>query len=262
MSEDKKNISNIETDSQALDYRIYVHKHFSKSDFDAWVLQNLQLKEGLRVFDVGCGSGKHLLDIAERVGRSGEVLGMDISDSSLEKCQETIKMSDIKNISLLRADFTDIAEKVERRGFDRILSSFAIYYTKNPQKTFKDLHSLLNPGGTLFICGPTPKNNSEFLSLVKTAGGSFSEDFLRWSNFLEHDASDILRGLFRDVKIEYFSNPVEFPDAGTLFKYWKATPLYNLAMEDKMRDLIGEEFSRKKTFVSNKVIVGITCKKL
>ncbi|MDP2669415.1 MAG: class I SAM-dependent methyltransferase [bacterium] len=255
-------MSDIEIDSQALDYRIYVHKHFSKSDFDAWLLNSLHLSPDMKVLDAGCGVGRHMFDISGRVGKNGAVLGMDISDDSLDKCRKNIEEWGAKNISLVRADFAEIAEKVAERDFDRIVSSFAVYYTKNPQKTFKDLYDLLKPGGEVFICGPTPKNNSEFLDLVKRAGGSFSEDFLHWSNFLEHDASDILRKLFKEVKTEYFNNPIEFPDADTLFKYWKATPLYNVLMENKMRELIAEEFKKKNTFISNKVIIGITCKKL
>ena len=251
----------IEVDSQALDYRIYVHKNFSKSDFDAWVLNRLQLKNALSVLDVGCGTGKHLFDIGGKIGPQGAVVGIDISDVSLNKCKERIKEKGSKNISVIQADLAEISEKISGAKFDRALSSFAIYYTKNPQKTFGDLYAALNPSGLLFICGPTEKNNSEFLELVKTAGGKLSEDLLRWSHFLEHDACDILRKLFKEVKVEYFNNPVEFPDADTLLKYWKATPLYDASIEKQMFDLISEKFRQNKTFTSNKVIIGITCKK-
>lgn len=251
----------IEIDSGALDYRIYVHENFSKSDFDGWVLKNLNLSTGMSVLDVGCGTGKHLFDISDTVGSAGSVVGADISDESLKKCADKIKERNAANISLVKADLTEISEKVFTGPFDRVLSSFAIYYTKEPRKTFRDLHAQLKPGGRLFICGPTAKNNMEFLDLVKQAGGSFSEDFLRWSYFLEHDAVPMLKKEFGNVEVQYFNNPIEFPDADVLLKYWKATPLYKESLENKMNELTAEIFKNSATFTSNKVIIGITCNK-
>jgi ubiquinone/menaquinone biosynthesis C-methylase UbiE len=255
--------SGISTDSEALDYRIYIHKHFSKSDFDKWVIDNLNLKKGMRVIDLGCGTGKHLFEIGEKVGKEGEILGLDISDESLRKCQEKILENKVKNISVIKSDLTEIKEKTVQSGkFDRVLSSFAIYYTKNPNKTFKDILDLLKNGGEFFLCGPTNKNNLEFLELVKEAQGEFSEDFLLWSRFLEQDAKKILDSLFGEVKIQYFNNPVEFPDEETLFKYWQATPFFNVKIEKTMKEKMADKFSKNKTFISNKVIIGITCKKI
>lgn len=254
-------MKNITTDSQALDYRIYVHNHFSKADFDGWAMNRLKLKKGLRVLDVGCGSGKHLFEIAKQVGPQGKILGQDIDTTSLEKCRQKINELNATNVEVVQADLTELSEKILHKKFDRILSSFAIYYTKNPEKTFRDCDNLLGEKGLLFICGPTKKNNLEYLELVKRAGGTFSEDFNHWSKFLEDAAQGILKKLFKQVHVEYFNNPVEFPDEKTLLKYWRATPLYNKSMELRMRKLITKEFATKKKFTSNKIIIGITCKK-
>ena len=252
----------IETNSNALDYRIFVHKHFSKSNFDSWVIDNLHLGKKMKILDVGCGTGNHSFDISKKVGPKGMVIGTDISKPSLDKCREKISEDKIKNISVLRADLTKMSEKLSPLKFDRILSSFAIYYTKDPEKTFKDLYGLLENKGIIFICGPTKKNNLEFLELVKKAGGNFSNDFYRWSEFLENTAKKILEKLFPKIEIEYFNNPVEFPNKDVLFKYWEATPLYNKNIEGRMRELIEKEFAKKKTFISNKIIIGIKCQKI
>src|SRR3989344_4672988 len=100
----------IEIDSKALDYRIYVHDHFSKSDFDGWVINKLNLKKGLLVLDVGCGSGKHLFEIASKIGASGSVVGIDTSLESLRKCENKIKERNAKNISVLQCDLSEIGD--------------------------------------------------------------------------------------------------------------------------------------------------------
>ncbi len=251
----------IETDSEALDYRIYAHKHFSKFDFDQWVIDNLQLEAGMHVLDVGCGTGKHLFTIAKLV-EGGSVVGVDISSESLKKCQQKIRESGITNITLHQADLTALKDKLPRMKFDRILSSFAIYYTTDAQKTFSDLYEMLSDGGILFVCGPTEKNNTEFLGLVKKSGGTFSEDFLQWSKFLEINAKINLANLFGDVKTLLFDNPLTFPDGEELQKYWTATPHYKPELATKMKQLIAEEFRDGRKFTTNKVVIGLKCTKL
>ncbi len=250
----------IETDSEALDYRIYAHKHFSKFDFDKWVMDQLQLEKGMNVLDVGCGTGKHLFAIAKIV-ETGAVAGVDISEESLKKCQQRIHDEKFTNITLHKADLTELKDKLPRMKFDRILSSFAIYYTKNAQKTFSDIYELLSDKGILFVCGPTEKNNTEFLELVKKSGGNFSDDFLMWSGFLEKHAKNILEKLFEKVETHLFNNPLEFPDESALYKYWAATPHHKPELAGKMAKLIAEEFQGGRKFVTNKVIVGLKCKK-
>ena len=38
--------------------RIDIHSQFGARDIDAWMLEILQLKPGMKILDVGCGSGK------------------------------------------------------------------------------------------------------------------------------------------------------------------------------------------------------------
>jgi len=262
MNETGNNKKKKETDSDALDYRIYVHKNFSKNDFDKWVINSLNLEKGLKALDVGCGSGKFLIKIAEIVGENGLVCGLDISELSLDKCNKTAEGKNLRNIRLVNADLTQIKETVSAEAgkeFNRALSSFAIYYTTNKGKTFRDIFDLLKTEGMLFVCGPTKKNNTEFLNLVKKAGGKFSEDFIRWSEFLDNEAVKCLKEIFGHVEILYFENPIEFPSADTVFKYWKATALYDETIEESMMKEINEHFKDDKTFTTNKVVIGLKC---
>lgn len=248
----------IETNSKALDYRIYVHKNFSANNFDKWVLENLELKNGLSLLDVGCGRGKHLFKVSDIVGSNGLVVGTDISDESLDSCKEKIKSN---NIKVYKSDLTKLSENDPVKKYDRILSSFAIYYTSNIEKTFKDLYEFLNKNGILFICGPTKKNNLEFLSLIEKAGGNFSKEFHKWTKFLEEDAKVVLKKLFGNIEIIEFKNPITFPDVDTLYNYWKSTPLYNPEIEDKFKELANAEFEENGEFVTNKVIIGLKSNK-
>ena len=249
-----------ETESESLDYRIYVNENFAKFDFDKWLFEQLNLDKKLSVLDLGCGTGKHLFKISEQVGSAGKVVGVDISEDSLKKVQGKIDERKDNNIELHKSDLTRVAENA-RMKFDRILSSFAIYYTENEEKTFNDCYNLLKDGGILFFCGPGTGNNREFLSLVEKAGGSFSKEFLKWSAFLEEVALPSLKRRFGSVESVIFENPIEFPDETTLFEYWKSTSTYNQNIEKSMKAVIKDAFRGSDVFVNRKVIFGIRCKK-
>jgi len=247
----------IETDSKALDYRVFVHKNYSKNDFDKWVIDSLDLTEGMYVLDIGCGRGKHFFTIAQIIGENGLVVGMDASDESLSECRQKISRQSLKNMNVVNSDLTKLSENNPAGRYHRILSSFAIYYTIDKNKTFNDIHQLLETKGVIFICGPTKKNNTEFLELVKKAGGEFSDDFLHWTDFLETDAKELLSQIFGNVEVLEFSNPINFPDGEVLYNYWKATPLYSKDIEENMKKVISDHFRNNDSFVTNKVIIGL-----
>jgi len=248
----------IETNSTALGYRRYVNEHFAKYNFDEWFLGNLQLKPGLRVLDLGCGTGKHLFRISELVFPDGEVSGLDISNESLEKCRREIKNRRIGNVRLYNCDLTQISEQIQQT-FDRISSSFAVYYTSNEEKTFRDCYNLLRKGGIMFFCGPAKKTNREFIQLVERAGGR--KNSYKWTNFLEDRAVPLLERIAGEVELSFFENPIVFPDEGTLFQYWKSTALYDPNLEDNMWKVIKKEFEKSKTFTNTKIISGVKCRK-
>lgn len=249
-----------EVNSEALDYRIYVNENFAKYDFDEWLIEQLNLVPGLSVLDLGCGTGKHLFKISGLVGNVGQVVGLDISEDSLMKCKKKIGEIGVNNIKVHKSDLTTIKESVNTK-FDRILSSFAIYYTKDENKTFKDCYEILNENGFLFFCGPARGNNAAFLELIERAGGKFSKEFIKWSNFLESKAVPVLKKIFGNMAVMTFENPIEFPDADTLFNYWKATAMYDQNIEKSIKKTIKDEFKKSDVFINKKIVIGLRCKK-
>jgi ubiquinone/menaquinone biosynthesis C-methylase UbiE len=59
---------------------------------------------GEAVLEVGCGTGAATLPLAEAVGESGRVVGVDISEPMLAVARRNAAESGLRNISLLQAD--------------------------------------------------------------------------------------------------------------------------------------------------------------
>lgn len=95
-------------------------------DFDFFFIKSvrrraaklLDLKDGSRVIDAGCGSGGSFPFLVAEVGRSGEVVGVEISPGSSESARRRVAKNKWENVSVIESP----AEDVELAGpFDGLL---------------------------------------------------------------------------------------------------------------------------------------------
>jgi ubiquinone/menaquinone biosynthesis C-methylase UbiE len=115
------------------------------------VIQELQLPQGSRGLDVGCGLGLQALLMAEAVGPDGHVTGLDISPRFLgyarniaEKAGFTGRVDFVKG-DLKRLPFEDAS-------FDWIWSADAAGYpSREPLTLIKELARVVKPGGKVAI---------------------------------------------------------------------------------------------------------------
>jgi SAM-dependent methyltransferase len=113
------------------------------------VIELLDPKPGERVLDVGCGCGQTVLTLADRVGREGEVLGMDISGPMLEVARRRTK--GLPQVRLEQADAQVCAFDAQR--YDAVYSRFGVMFFDDPPAAFANLRRALKPGGRLaFLC--------------------------------------------------------------------------------------------------------------
>lgn len=115
------------------------------------VLARLGPRAGERAVDVGCGCGQTTLELAELVGPSGRVLGVDISEQMLERARERTVESGHRTIELVLADAA--VHPFEPAAFDLVFSRFGVMFFEDAAAAFANLHRALRPGGRLgFVC--------------------------------------------------------------------------------------------------------------
>jgi SAM-dependent methyltransferase len=104
------------------------------------------LREGMRVLDVGCGTGAISAGIAGAVGPSGTVVGIDSSAHLIAK--GNTDHADLANLTLLEADLFAYhpAEK-----FDLIVAARVLQWLSHPREALLKFKSLLKPGGYISI---------------------------------------------------------------------------------------------------------------
>ena len=125
------------------------------------------VRPGERVLDVGCGCGQTSLQLAERVGPSGSVTGVDITTVMLERARARADEAKLPSASFLNADAQTFAFEVG--GFDLIFSRFGVMFFSGPTAAFANLRRALAPGGRLtFVCWQSLANN-EWMSVTIAA---------------------------------------------------------------------------------------------
>ena len=113
-----------------------------------------------RVLDVGCGCGQSSLQIAERVGTSGHVLGIDISEPMLARAIE--RASGLEQASFKNADAQ--LHEFKASDFDVVYSRFGVMFFADPPAAFANLRRALKPGGRLaFVCWQAAPRNQWIL---------------------------------------------------------------------------------------------------
>lgn len=110
-------------------------------------LAELRPLAGARVIDVGCGCGDTSLALAERVGRSGSVIGVDVSAPMLARARE--RGAGLPNLRFAVGD----ASAIDVGPADALYSRFGMMFFADPVAAFTHLRRQLVPGAPIaFAC--------------------------------------------------------------------------------------------------------------
>jgi len=104
---------------------------------------------GGRAMDIGCGCGATTLALAERVGATGSVLGVDVSGPMLARARERAR--GLPNVQFLQADAQ--THRFEPPAADAVFSRFGVMFFADPTAAFANVRRAVRPGAALsFIC--------------------------------------------------------------------------------------------------------------
>ena len=106
-------------------------------------------KPGESVLDVGCGTATTTLRMAETVGPSGCVLGVDISEQQLELARQRVAAAGATQVKLLLDDAATHAFGSDR--FDLCFTRFGVMFFADPVAAFRNIRNAMKPSGRLLL---------------------------------------------------------------------------------------------------------------
>jgi len=130
----------------------------------AEIFPSLEVGEGDTVVDVGCGFGDTAIQLAQRVGPSGSVLGVDCCTAFLEIGRADAEAAGVANVAFVEGDAQTFAfEPVHDFCFAR----FGTQFFENPVQGLRNMRTSLKPGGVMTMIVWRSIDDNPWLGLPK-----------------------------------------------------------------------------------------------
>jgi SAM-dependent methyltransferase len=142
------------------------------------------LKQGDIVLDLGSGAGFDCFLAAKKVGDSGRVIGVDMTEDMINKAKEIAEKYGYKNVEFRFGDIENLP--VENESVDVIISNCVINLAPDKLKVFKESYRVLKEDGKMYVSdivlleelSDEQRNNEELIASC-VGGALLKEDYLK-----------------------------------------------------------------------------------
>ncbi|MGG1399504.1 demethylmenaquinone methyltransferase [Bacillus salipaludis] len=108
-------------------------------------MNRMKVKPGSKALDVCCGTGDWTIALAEAVGPSGEVVGLDFSKNMLKVGQEKVNQLGLNQIKLIHGNAMELP--FPDQSFDYVTIGFGLRNVPDYLQVLKEMNRVLKPGG-------------------------------------------------------------------------------------------------------------------
>jgi len=107
------------------------------------------IKEGDTVLDLGSGAGFDSFLAVKKVGKTGKVIGVDMTEELLNKARGLAEKYGFKNVEFRQGDIEKLP--VDNESIDVIISNCVINLAPDKLKVFKEAYRVLKKTGEMYV---------------------------------------------------------------------------------------------------------------
>ncbi len=198
------------------------------------------------IVDIGCGAGQTVLQLADRVGAEGQVVGVDIAPLLLDRARA--RAAGVKQARFIECDASRL--HLPEKSIDGIFSRFGVMRFTDPVAAFANFHRLMKPAGRLaFVCWRALEENELDILPLRAAG---LEDRVDLTPFSFEDPKVIHAVLdaagFKQIVVQPFDRAVSsggleamltvLLKVGAVGKIVRESPQLHDVVEDRLRAVL------------------------
>lgn len=195
-----------------LNVRINLHEKYGTNRvkwFD-WLFKEMDLKDGLRILEVGCGYGS----LWKGKSVKGEIFLSDQSRGMIKRCKDSLG----NDYSYQVFDLEHIPFK--DNYFDVVIANHVLFYAHDVGDGIKEIHRVLKDGGCLYASTYGRRHMAKIREITKAFNKriELSRDEL-FSKFGIENAKELLGNCFKEVRFEPYIDELRVTDAMDVVSY-------------------------------------------
>ena len=234
----QKNVKEQYASAGNLNTRISIHQKYStnKMGFGNWIFSNYKISQGMKVIELGCGTGDMWKGQEDLIDSCAGLVLSDFSEGMLENAKANLgekpgleyRVIDIQNIP-----FAD-------ESFDVVIANMMLYHVPDIARGLSEVRRVLKKGGAFYCATFGEHGIIEFLSKALNAYGV--EDNVN-KNFTLQNGKEILAPFFSDVVRLNYEDSLAVTNIDDLIEYiYSLSSMTSLSSvpKDEIREVLAK----------------------
>lgn len=231
MTQQKEEIIRQYLERDNLQKRMNIHIYStSKMDWFQWVFDGLELKEGMKILEIGCGNGKLWTTMHKQLPCNLQIILTDNSADMLEAAKNELgkykSLFEERNIQFLFLQKDAENFFIEEDDFDRVIANHMLYHVSDEKRPLllETCASLLKEDGMFYAFTVGNTHMQEIYELIKEFDKRIETPDWISAGFELENGKEQLEKIFSVVHMEEMENNLLVPNPQAVFDYIQSLP--------------------------------------
>ena len=220
ISNDPNHVAELYVQQNTLDARIALHQKYSTNPYgwNRWVFDQIQLAPGMKVLELGCGTGALWSAHRAQVPIDASILLTDFSERMLDAAKAAL--DDDNRFTFAQMDIQSIPHP--DASFDTVIANHMLYHVPDIPKALSEVARVLAPGGCFYASTLGMHSQQELWALYRPFADRAHFTYAKSSPFTLQNGADQLAAHFAHVELREYMDSLLVTEPPDLLDYIKS----------------------------------------